>query len=125
MNNVWESFAKIYYVNQELLPNDDGEEIFVGFHQDHKKLWLESEMIKFYEKKNISKEHFLKTYHSFDVERKVKKAMEITKMYNVRVTPNIIVNVEKNSYMINFTMIPNVETLFKVIDYLIKEHPSA
>lgn len=124
-NDIWESFAKFYYVNKELQPNDDSEDIFVGIHSDHKKLWLESEMINFYSKKNISKERFLNIYHSFDIERKVKKSMEIAKMYDVHVTPNIVVNVKNMSYMINFTMVQNIETLFKVIDYLIKENPSS
>lgn len=123
-NPMWENLSKFYYVNQELQPHEDNEKIFVALHGEHKKLWLESEMIKFYSQKQISEKVFLNRYRSFDVERKVKRATEIAKMYDIRVTPNIIVNVKKNSYMINFTMVQNAETLFKIIDYLIKENPS-
>jgi len=122
-NNIWENMAKCYYVNKELWPDDDGEEMFLGIHRDHKKLWIESEMINFYAQKEITKDRFLQKYQSFDVERKVKKSIEIAKMYEIHITPSIVINGEKNSYMVNFTMVKDPEMLFKVMDYLIKENP--
>lgn len=122
-NDVWESLAKLYYVNQELILKDNHEEIFSSIHRDRKKLWLESEIVNFYAQKHIDPQKVLKSYHSFDVARKVKKSIEAASVYGVSVTPNVILNVAKNSYMINFTMVKNPETLFKVIEYLIKESP--
>lgn len=122
-NNVWEGLAKLYYVNKELGFTEDHEEIFARVNRDYKKLWLESEVLNFYAKKNIAQDQVLKIYNSFDVARKIKKAIDVANFYEVHLTPNIILHVQKNSYMINFTMVQNVEDLFKVIDYLIKVNP--
>ena len=43
--------------------------------------------------------------------------------YKIIITPNVIVNGKNNSYMVNFSMVPNSETLFKVINYLIENNP--
>ncbi len=123
-NKPWENLAKLYYVQQELFPNDDGEQIFQEIYANNKRLWLETEMIEFYEKRRISKEVFLKKYHSFDIDRKIKKAIEMSNNYKVALTPNIIVNAKQNSYVVNFSMVPDPETLFKVVDYLIQNHPT-
>jgi len=122
-NKPWESLAKLYYVTQELFPQDDGEAIFQAIYHDNKRLWLEAEMIEFYEKRNITKDVFLQTYNSFDIDRKLKKAIEIANNYKIVVTPNIIIIGNKNSYMVNFTMVTEPETLFKVVDYLIQNNP--
>jgi protein dithiol oxidoreductase (disulfide-forming) len=120
----WENLARLYYVHQELFPESNGEDIFNEIYANHKRLWLEQEMIDFYAKHNISKELFLKKYNSFDIDRKVKKAIEATSHYKIFVTPNLIINGKNNSYMINFTMVKDPEMLFKVADYLIKNNPT-
>lgn len=122
-NKPWESLAKLYYATQELLPQDDGEAIFQAIYNENKKLWIESEMTEFYEHRNITKDVFLKTYNSFDVDRKLKKAIEIANNYKILVTPNIIIIGKNNSYMVNFTMVSEPETLFKVVDYLVQNNP--
>ena len=121
-NKMWENLAKFYYVQQEFFPNDDGEKIFSEIYDNHKQLWLEPEMINFYEQQNISKDAFLKKYASFDIDRKIKKATEMATQYKIIITPNVIVNGKNNSYMVNFSMVPNSETLFKVINYLIENN---
>ncbi|MGD0465274.1 MAG: thioredoxin domain-containing protein [Gammaproteobacteria bacterium] len=122
-NKPWENLAKLYYVQQELFPNDDGEKIFSEIYDSRKQLWLEQEMVNFYERYNISKDVFFKKYLSFDVDRKVKKAIEIAAQYKVIITPNVIINGKNNSYMVNFSMVQDPETLFKVINYLVKANP--
>lgn len=120
-NNAWENLAKLYYVHQAFFPKSDREEIFFEIYDNRNKLWLESEMINFYEQRyKISKEKFLIKYHSFDVDRKIKKAKEMSSYYNIFATPNIIINNKKRSYMVNFSMVPDAETLFKVVNYLTK-----
>ena len=124
LGKMWENLAQLYYLNEELFSKDDGESIFVAIHQNHTPLWIESEVLKFYEQRNIRKEVTLEKYKSFNIDRKMKQAISIAKAYKVFVTPNIIINGKNNSYMINFAMVPDPETLFKVIDYLIKENPT-
>ena len=123
-NKPWENLAKLYYVQQEFFPNDDGEKIFSEIYDARKQLWLESEMINFYAQHNVSKDIFLKKYLSFDVDRKVKKAIETATQYKVMITPNVIVNGKNNNYMVNFSMVQDSETLFKVINYLLKANPT-
>ena len=60
----------------------------------------------------------------FRSDRKIKKAIEMSNNYKVALTPNIIVNAKQNSYVVNFSMVPDPETLFKVVDYLIQNHPT-
>lgn len=123
-NKPWESLAKLYYTTLELFPQDDGEAIFQAIYNNNKRLWIEAEMIDFYEKRNITKDVFVEKYNSFAVNRKLKKAIEMANNYKILVTPNIIVVGKNNSYMVNFTMVSEPETLFKVIDYIIKNNPA-
>ncbi len=123
-NKPWESLAKFYYTHQEFFPNNDGEQIFTEIYNNNKRLWLESEMINFYEKLNIPKDQVLKKYNSFDIDRKVKKATEIANYYKIGITPNIIVNGKNNSYMVNFSMVPDPQTLLQVVNYLLQKNPN-
>jgi protein-disulfide isomerase len=124
-NSLWEKLARFYYVNKALLPSQVEDEVFSSIHNQRRKLWLEAEMINFYTEKKISAENFLQKYKSFDVDRKIQKAKEAANAYEINVTPNIIVNANQKSYMVNLAMVPNLETLFKVIEFIIKENPNS
>ncbi len=121
-NEIWEILAKLYYVNKQLKTYTN-DEMFNQIHEQHKRLWIESEMVAFYGQKQINKSKIINLYNSFDVARKTKNAIEISKKYNINITPNIIINFKNNSYMVNLTMVKDIDTLFKVIEHLIKFTP--
>ena len=122
-NPTWENLAKVYYLNQQLKPNYKDEDLFKQIHEFHNRIWLEKELTTLYAAKNIQKQNILQLYHSFDVARKVEKAKLIADTYGIKVTPNFILNIKQSSYRINFTMVHDIETLFKIIDYLINNQP--
>lgn len=121
-NDMWNKLAKLYYVNKELNVYTD-EEVFYQIHgEPHKALWIESEMIDFYAKKNISKERILELFHSFDIERKIKNSLQLVKVFNINLTPDVIIQFKNNSYLVNLTMVPDLKNLFEVIEYLISHN---
>lgn len=121
-NDMWEILAKLYYVNQQLQTYTN-EELFNQIHEQHNKLWIESEMVALYGKKHVNKLKFINLYNSFDISRKTRNAIEISKKYKITITPNIVLNFKNNSYMINLTMNKDINSIFKIIEYLIQFTP--
>lgn len=119
-NKIWEDLAKLYYVNKELKVYSD-EEVFNQIHGSIRKpLWVTTEMIEFYGRKKINKEHLLDLFNSFDIARKVKISGDLAKTFNINLTPNVVIKFKHNSYMVNLSTVEDIDTLFKVLEYLIK-----
>lgn len=121
-NPQWAMLAKMYFVMETLDPNGKlNNSIFNSIHKDGLKLWQEAVMKKFFIKNGYTAQQFDAAFTSFNVGRQVKRADELTKAYNIVITPDIIVNGPTASYKLDLAKKGRTpEQLFRVLDYLIK-----
>lgn len=98
--------------------------IFNAMHNRNKKLKLNTldSMTKFLKKHNVDTDKFVKTYNSFGVESKLRKAIKIANNYEVKGVPAVAVN---GKYYVNGQSAGSYENLIKVIDRLIDKESTA
>lgn len=121
-NKVWALWAKAYYVTEILDSTEKlSDAVFKGIHQDDLPLWKEDSLEKFFVDKGIDEKKVKEVFASFAVEDKVKKANEASITYEISSTPNIIVAGPKGLYITNLVMTQEIDDLFLVLDYLLKE----
>ncbi len=121
-NPQWAMLAKMYFVMETLDPKGKlNNAIFNSIHKDGLKLWQESVMKKFFIKHGFTGQQFDAAFTSFNVNRQVKRADEISKAYGIVITPDIVVNGPTASYKLDLAKKGSTpEQLFRVLDYLIK-----
>lgn len=98
----WEIFAKAFYTAEALgLLDKIHGQIFTAVHNNKRPLNTESAMAAFFGEFGVSKEEFERTFNSFTVLAKVKRAKEITQNYRINETPAMVVN---GAYRIDSTV---------------------
>lgn len=86
--------AKMYYALEEmgLLPTLH-EKAYETIHQKQIKLWDRAVLMKWIaEQRGVDAKKFEEVYDSFGVDSKVKRAAQMTKAYQIKGTPTVIVN---------------------------------
>lgn len=98
--------------------------IFSAIHNRNKKQKLDKldSMTAFLKKQNIDTDKFVKTYNSFGVESKLRKAIKLVNDYEVRGVPAVAVN---GKYYVTGQSAGSYENLIKVIDRLIDKESRA
>ncbi len=112
----WENYTKLYYTAEALgILEKAHQAAFTYIHQRRKTLDNESQIQKFFEEQGVDAEKFKKTFNSFGVSSKTKRAIQLVKKLGVKSTPTIIVN---GKYRVGPGKIGS-EKVFEVVDYLI------
>lgn len=94
--------ARAYYTAEYLKVTDKlHEAIFKAYHEDNKKLLDKTEIEALFVKNGVSKEAFDKAWHSFVVQSKLKRAINLTGRYGITSVPTMVVN---GKYQTNATM---------------------
>lgn len=121
-NPQWAMLAKMYFVMETLDPSGKlNNAIFNAIHKQGLKLWQEPVMKKFFIKNGYTGQQFDSAFTSFNVNRQTKRADELTKAYNIVITPDIVVNGPTASYQLDLAKKGNTpERLLRILDYLIK-----
>jgi thiol:disulfide interchange protein DsbA len=90
--------------------------LFRALHDKKRKIWDEDALVDFAEEQGIDGEEFRKSYNSFYVNMKVRRAAELGKRYKIDGVPSVIVN---GKYRTSPTQTGSREKLIQVIDHLI------
>lgn len=120
-NPQWHMLAKMYYVRQTLDPQGKlTDAIFTAVLKKRLKLWDPLVMKKFFMQNGFTADQFDKAYNSFNVNRQVKRADDISKAFGIIVTPDIVVNGPVHSYKLDLSKAGNNSArLLQILDYLI------
>ncbi len=121
-NGQWAMLSKMYYVMETLDPSGKlNATIFNAVQKQGLKLWDPEVMKKFFIQHGYTADQFNQAFNSFSVNRQVKKADDLTKAYNITLTPDIVVNGPVHSYKLDLSKAGNdVPRLLNILDYLIK-----
>ena len=109
--------ARLFYTLEALGKLDEAhDEVFTEIHLNRNMLTSEAEMIEFAERFGISSDEFMKTFQSFAVESKLKRAQNLTKRYRIQSVPIMVVN---GTYLTSGKGIKNFNDMLAVTDELV------
>lgn len=126
---VWNPLAKlhgrIYYTEEVLARNGKLADmkafhaaVFSEFHVKSNRLTNEDAIQKLFERFGVSKDDFLGTWNSFEVNQKIRVADDLVRRYNVTGVPAIVVN-GKYRTGAGPNEAGSVQTLLEVMDELV------
>ncbi len=115
----WELDGRAFYT-EELLGVLDKlhRPLFDAIHQQHRPLNSEDALMGFFAEHGVSKDDFRKTFNSFAVETKIRRARSMAQRYGISGVPAIIVN---GKYRVNAETAGSNANMLKVIDFLVKK----
>lgn len=90
--------------------------LFRALHEQKRQIYDEDALVAFAEEQGIDGAEFRKTYNSFYVNMKVRRAQEMGKRYGIDGVPSVIVN---GKYRTSPSRTGSRDKMVKVIDYLI------
>lgn len=116
-NPTNEIHARIFYTADALGVLDEVHTaVFKEMHLNRKPLTSESDIEALFEEYGVSAEDFQKTFRSFPVETKLKKAKTLTQRYRIQSVPLLVVN---GKYVVTGPGIKNFEDMISVSEELI------
>lgn len=121
----WSVLARAYYTAEALGALDKvHEQIFAAVHELKRPLQNEDQLAALFAEHGVKEDDFRKTFRSFAIEGKVRRAQEMSQRYGARGVPTMIVN---GKYRVSAGM-PGVQThanTIKVVEWLIQREAGA
>jgi len=109
--------ARLFYTLEALGKLDDVHQaIFTEMHVNNNMLTDEAEIMAFVGERGISADDFKKTFRSFAVESKLKRAKNLTQRYRIQSVPVLVIN---GTYLTTGKGIKNFDDMLAVADELI------
>jgi protein dithiol oxidoreductase (disulfide-forming) len=109
--------ARLFYTLEALGKLDDlHHAIFTEMHVNNKTLTNEAEIINFVGQHGVSADDFKKTFNSFAVESKLKRAKNLSQRYRIQSVPLLVIN---GKYLTTGEGIKNFDDMLAVADELI------
>lgn len=109
--------ARMFYTAEALGKLDEiHEAIFREMHVNKRMLTTESAIEAFFENYGVSPEEFQKTFRSFAVESKLKRAKNLTQRYRIQSVPLLVIN---GKYVTTGKGLRNFDDILAVADELI------
>ena len=115
----WEVGARAYYTAKLLGVLDKIQSpLYKALHLQKRNLHTEDAMRDFFAEQGVDKKEFIKTYKSFAVETRLRRAKTMTSRYGIRGVPAVIVN---GKYRISAQSAGGNAEMLKVINFLVKK----
>lgn len=122
-NSQMEPLIRGYYTSVALKIRDQTHmAVFNALHLEHKNLTSAAQWADFFAPFGIDKAKAISTYNSFGVASQVKQADARTRQYQVRGTPELIVN---GKYRVSSRLTGGQEEMLKVADFLVAKERAA
>lgn len=123
---TWETLAKAYYTVKMLgLSEQLDSEFFTAVNQHHVTFNPEDTLEDFVKMRGVDPQLFMDTYRSFGVNRQLMQDAEISRLYQVGVSPYFVLNTPAGSFVTSAVMAGSNEGLLNVLNYLITLKPSS
>ncbi|MEK7322416.1 MAG: thiol:disulfide interchange protein DsbA/DsbL, partial [Pseudomonadota bacterium] len=116
----WIIHARAFYAAEALGVLDKiHKPLFDAIHAQKRRLDTEERLMEFFAEQGVSNDDFKKTFNSFSVEAKVRRAKEMSRRYQTEATPSIVIN---GKYILNPGQVEgNFNAMLKVMDFLIEK----
>ena len=115
----WELGARAYFTAEILGVLDEiHPALFDAIHAQRRRLNDEAAMMAFFKEHGVSEADFKRTFHSFAVETRVRRARDMSERYQARGVPTLIVN---GKYRTSAREAGSNAKIFKVVDYLVRK----
>lgn len=123
-NALMKIHAQVYYTAEALGKLDVlHEPIFNAINVEGNRMQTESQIGELFARYGVAKADFEKTFNSFSVRTKVNQAEKRMQDYQIRSTPNIIVN---GKYLVTTgEAVPTQAEMLNVVDFLIEKERQA
>lgn len=120
LNPNWVIHARAYYTAETLGALDKiHEPLFHAVHEEKRALNDEAALEAFFADHGVSREDFRKTFRSFAVETKLRRASDLAKRYGITGVPAIVIN---GKYRTDAGLAAgSYENLVQVMDYLVRK----
>lgn len=117
----WEVHARAYYAAEQLGVLDQiHKPLFDALHVDKRKLFNVDELAAFFAEHGVAEQAFRTAYDSFDVDKKTRRAIAVTRGYGISGVPAVIVN---GKYRSSAQYAGSYQNLLKLVEFLAdKEH---
>lgn len=120
----WEIHARAFYTAEALgIMDKFHPAMFTAVHAHKRKLDTEESLMAFFEEQGASKDDFKKTFRSFAVEAKLRRARELGQRYGINGTPAIVVN---GKYRVSNSICNcSFGEVLKIVDHLAEQETKA
>jgi len=119
LREEWSLHARAFYAAEILgIQERIHAPLFDAIHIEKRRLFSEDALMQFFEEFGVSNEEFRNAFHSFMVDSKVRRARQMTRRYQIRGTPAVVIN---GKYVTGPGMAQGFDNMIKVIDYLVKK----
>jgi len=119
LREEWSLHARAFYAAEILGVLDRiHSPLFDAIHIEKRHLFTEAKLMQFFKEHGVSNDDFRNTFHSFAVDSKVRKARQMTRRYQTRGTPAIVIN---GKYVTGPGMAKGFDNMIKIIDVLVKK----
>ncbi|HHH35668.1 MAG TPA: thiol:disulfide interchange protein DsbA/DsbL [Gammaproteobacteria bacterium] len=123
LRDSWALLARAFYTSQVLGRLDElHKPLFDAIHKEKRKLNDEAAVAAFFAEHGVDAVEFRKVFHSFAVDSKVRRALQMTRRYRVQGTPSIVVN---GKYLTDPGMARGFDRMIQVMDYLVARERKA
>lgn len=117
LNESWAIHARAYYTAEALGVTDRiHADLFDAIHNKKRRIDTEDALTEFFVAHGVDAEEFRKTFNSFAVDSKVRRARLLTRRYGIRGTPAVVVN---GKYRTGPGMAGSFDTLVSIMDHLV------
>jgi thiol:disulfide interchange protein DsbA len=121
----WRTLTKAYYTQLDLKAQDKVHtSLFTAIHTNRFNDASDENLKMFFVARGISPEDFTKTYTSFDVARKQKWAVTLSKTFQIMAVPTFVVIGPKGAFQTTMSMAGNETMLANVVNYLVQMEKS-
>ena len=117
MNKGGEVQAKIFYAAEDLgVLEKVHKALFNSVQVERKPVFTDEQIVAMVKGLGIDEKVFLDAMRSFDIDSRVRKAMQTMREYKISGVPSVVVN---GQYLTGGGMVGNFAELIKVLDYLV------
>lgn len=118
-NDTLAMYARAFYVAEALDVLDKVHmPMFEAIHMQKRRMSSEAEIASLFAEHGVDQATFEKTFRSFAVEAKVRRAAELGKRYGLQATPSMVVN---GKYITDPGMTNGFQGMINLIDTLVKK----
>lgn len=119
LRESWAIHARAYYTAEALGVVDKiHADLFDAIHNDNRRIDTEESLMAFFAERGVDEEAFRRTFHSFAVDSKIRRARLLTRRYGVSGTPAVVVN---GKFRTGPVMAGSYDNLTTIMSYLVSE----
>ena len=115
----WAMLARAYYAMQQLRLGEDAHRaLFDAIHRERRNLNDEASLTEFFAARGVPEQAFRDAFNSFDVDRKVRQANQMTRDYALEGVPTFIV---EGTHRVDGTSAGSEDNMLDALDRLVAQ----